>query len=124
MIRFINQIVMSVVQFFSRPVKFALEWLDRIDKTIRQHQTMKGMLMKRGMAISGLYTSLNDMGIGLKSCVAVYLLDLVGTLLQYKRGTVYRQELFWRMGKRPRRIEKASGCEIENVLKRFDSSLE
>ena len=29
-----------------------------------------------------------DMGMGLKSCVAVYLLELVRLLLQYKWGTI------------------------------------
>ena len=54
-IRFINQNVMSLIRFFSGPVKFTLGWLDRIDLTIRQHLTKQGMLMKRGMATSRLY---------------------------------------------------------------------
>ena len=45
--------------------------------TIRQHLTQQGMLMKRGMATSRLYTSPYDMGFGLKSYVGVYLLELV-----------------------------------------------
>ena len=31
-IHFINQNVMSVVRFFSGPVKFTLGWLDRMDR--------------------------------------------------------------------------------------------
>ena len=42
--------------------------------------------MKRGMATSRLYMKPDDMGMGLKSCVAVYLLELVSLLLQYKWG--------------------------------------
>ena len=49
-IQFINQNVMSVVQFYSGPVKFTLEWLDSMDKMVRQHVTKQGMPMKRGMA--------------------------------------------------------------------------
>ena len=53
-----------------------------------QHLTQQGLLMKRGMATSRLYMSPDDMGMGLKSCVAVgvYLLELVRLLLQYKWG--------------------------------------
>ena len=49
-IHFINQNIMSVVRFYSGPVKFTLGWLDRMDRLIRQHLTKKGMLMKRCMA--------------------------------------------------------------------------
>ena len=77
---------MSVVRFYSGHVKFALGWLDRIDMMIRQHLTSQGMLMKRGMATSHLYMSPDDMGMGLKSFVAVYLLEFVRLLLQYKWG--------------------------------------
>ena len=56
-IHFINQNVMSVVRFYSGPVKFTLGWLDRIDLVIRQHLTSQGLLMKRGMATSRLYMS-------------------------------------------------------------------
>ena len=64
------------------------------------------------------------MGVGLKSCVAVYLLELV-PLLQFKWGTIFRQEWFWRMEE----LTKMNGKgvwfrEIEKVLKRFDASLE
>ena len=83
-IHFINQNVMSVVRFYSGPVKFAIGRLDRMDKTIRKHVTQQGMLMKRGMATSRLYMSPDDMGMGLKSCVGVYLLELVRLLLKYK----------------------------------------
>ena len=85
-IQYVNQNVMRVVRFYSGPVKFTLGWLDRIDMMIRQHLTQQGMLMKRGMATSRLYMSQNDMGFGLKSCVAVYLLELVRLFLQYKWG--------------------------------------
>ena len=70
-VKFINQNMMSVIRFYSGPVKFTLGWLDRIDKMIRQRLTKVGTLMKRGMATSLLYTKPEDMG--LKSCVAVYL---------------------------------------------------
>ena len=93
-IHYINQNVMSVVRFYSGPVKFTLGWLDRVDKMIRQHLSTQGMLMKRGMATSRLYMKPDDMGMGLKSCVGVYLVELVRTLLQYKWGTIYRQEWF------------------------------
>ena len=45
-IQYVNQNVMSIVRFYSGPVKFTLRWLDRIDLTIRQHLTQQGMLMK------------------------------------------------------------------------------
>ena len=94
----VNQNIMFVVQFFSGPVKFTLVLLDRIDMMIRQHLTQQGTLMKRGMATSRLYMKPEDMGMGLKSSVAVYLLELVRLLLQYKWGTIFRQEWFggWR----------------------------
>ena len=41
---------MSVIRFFSGPVKFTLGWLDGIDKLIRKHLTEQGMSMKRGMS--------------------------------------------------------------------------
>ena len=87
---------MSVIRFFSGPIKFTLGWLDRVDRLIRQHLTQQGMLMKRGMATSRLYMSPDDMGMGLKSSVAVYQLESV-LLLLYKRGTIFRQEWFWKM---------------------------
>ena len=79
--------------------------------------------MKRGMATSHLYMKPDDMGFGLKSCVAVYLLELV-RLLQYKWGTIFRQEWFWRMEE----LTKRNGTEIwlreiEKVPKRFGASL-
>ena len=88
---------MSVVRFYSGPVKFTLGWLDRIDKLIRQHLTEQGLLMKRGMATSRLYMKPDDMGMGLRSTVAVYLMELVRILLQYKWGTIFRSEWFWTM---------------------------
>ena len=91
-IHFANQNIMSVVRFYSGPVKFTLRWLDRIDKLICQHLTSKGMVTKRGMATSRLYMSPDDMGMGLKSSVAVYLLELVRLLLQYKWGTIFRKD--------------------------------
>ena len=76
-VRYVNKNVMSVVRFFSGPVKFTLCWLDRTDRMIRQHLSQQGMLMKRGMATSRLYMKPDDMGMGLKSCVGVFLLELV-----------------------------------------------
>ena len=96
-IHYINQNVMNIVRFYRGPVKFTLGWLDRMDRMIRQHLTQQGLLMKRGMATSRLYMKPDDMGMGLKSCVAVYLLELVRLLLQYKWGTIFRQEWFWMM---------------------------
>ena len=87
-IHFINQNVKSVIRFYSGPVKYTIWWLDKIDKMIRQHLTNQGLLMKRGMATSRLYMRPDDMGMGLKSCVGVYLLELVRILLQYKWGTI------------------------------------
>ena len=52
-----NQNIMSIVRFYSGPVKFTLGWLDGVDRTIRQHLNNQGMLMKRGMATSRLYRS-------------------------------------------------------------------
>ena len=94
---YINQIVMSIVRFYSGPVKFTLGWLDRIDRLICQHLAQQGMLMKRGMATSRLYMKSDYMGMGLKSCVRVSLLELVRILLQYKWGTIFQSEWFWMM---------------------------
>ena len=83
------------------------------------------MLMKRGMATSRLYVKPDDMGMGLKSCLAVYLLELVRLLLQYKWGTIFRQEWFWRMEEITKRNGKGVWFrEVEKVLKRFGASLE
>ena len=124
-IQYVNQNVMSLVRFFSGPVKVTLGWLDGIDRMIRQHLTKQGMLMKRGMATSRLYMKRDDMGLGLKSCVGVYLLELVRLLLQYKWGTIFRQEWFWRMEELTKRNGKGVWFrEIEKVLRRFDASLE
>ena len=123
--QFINQNVMSVIQFYSGPVEFTIGWLDRIDKTIRKHLTSQGLLMKRGMATSRLYMKSEDMGFGLKSCVGVYLMELVRILLQYKWGTIFRQEWFWRMEELTKRNGKGMWLrEIGKVLKRFDASIE
>ena len=42
MIHFINQNLTSVVQFYSRPVKFTLGWLDGIDAMIRSISLING----------------------------------------------------------------------------------
>ena len=76
-IHFINQNIMSVIRFYSGPVKFTLGWLDRMNQTIRQHLTQQGMLMKRGMSTARLYMKPEDMGLGLKSAVGVFLLELI-----------------------------------------------
>ena len=116
---------MSVIRFYSGPVKFTLGWLDRIDKLIRQHLTGHWMLTKRGMTTSRLYMKPDDMGMGLKSCVGVYLLELVRILLQYKWGTIFRQEWFWRMEELTKRNGKGVWMrEIEKALRRFGVSLE
>ena len=65
------------------------------------------------------------MGLGLKSCVGVYLLELVRILLQFKWGTIFRSEWFWRMEELTKRNGKGVWMrEIEKALKRFDASLE
>ena len=65
------------------------------------------------------------MGMGLKSSVGVYLLELVRILLQYKWGTILRWEWFWRMEELTKWNGKGIWMrEIEKVLKRFDASLE
>ena len=64
-ITFVNKKIMGVIRFFSGPIKFTLGWLERMDRTIRQHPTQQGMLMKRGMARSRLYMKPDDMGMGL-----------------------------------------------------------
>ena len=107
----INQNVMSIVRFYSGPVKFTLGWLDWIDKMVRQHLTSQGMLMKRGMATSRLYMKPDDMGMCLNSCVGVYLVELVRLLLKYKWGTIFRHEWFWRMEELMKRNGKGSGSE-------------
>ena len=69
--------------------------------------------------------SLDDMGFGLKSSVSVYLLELVRLLLQYKWGTIFRQEWFWRMEELTKRNGKGAWVrEIEKTLKIFGASLE
>ena len=109
---------MSVIRFYSGPVKFTLGWLDRIDTMIRRHMTKQGTLMKRGMATSRLYMGPGDLGMGLKSCVGVYLLELVRILLQYKWGNIFRSEWFWRMEEITKRNGKGVWFwEIEKGLK-------
>ena len=67
----------------------------------------------------------DDMGLGLKSIVAIYLLELLRLLLQYKWGPIFRQEWFWRMEELTKRNGKGVWLrEIEKALKRFDGSLE
>ena len=81
--------------------------------------------MKSGMATSRLYMSPDDMGLGLKSCVGVYLLELVRILLQYKWGAIFRSEWFWMMEELTKMNGKGVWMrEIEKVLKRFGGSLE
>ena len=83
------------------------------------------MLMKRGMATSRLYMSPDDMGMRLKSSVGVYLLELVRILLQYKWGTIFRSEWFWRMEELIKRNGKGVWLwDIEKVMNRFEVSLE
>ena len=124
-INYINRNAMSIVRFYSGPVRFTLGWLDGIDKMVRQHLTQQGMLMKRGMTTSSLYMKPDDMGLGLNGRVGVCLLELVRLLIQFKRGTIFRQEWFWRMEELTKRNGKGVWLrEIEKVLKRFDASLE
>ena len=87
-----------------------------MDKMIRQHLTQQGMLIKRGMATSRLYMMPDDMGMGLKSCVAVNMLELVRLLLRYKWGTIFRQEWFWRMEELTK--EKLQGCLVQRDRER------
>ena len=58
-------------------------------------------------------------GFGMKSRVGVYLLELV-RLIQYKWGTIFRHEWFWRMEELTERNGKGIWLrKIENVLKCF-----
>ena len=109
-IHFVNQNIMSVVRFLSGKDKFTLGWLDRND-LIRQHLTQQGMLMKHSMATSRRYMKPNDMGMGLKSCVGVYLVELVRILLQYngEPSSDRSGSGGWRSS--PRDRAKVSGCE-------------
>ena len=67
----------------------------------------------------------DDIGFGLKICIAVYLVELVRRLLQYKWGTIFRHEWFWRMEELTELNGKGMWLrEVEKVLKRFDASLE
>ena len=77
---------MSVIRFYRGSVKFTLGWLDRLGQMIRQHLTNQGMLMKREMVTNRLYMKPDDMGIGLRSRVAVYILEPVRILLLCKWG--------------------------------------
>ena len=61
---FVNKNIVSVVRFYSGPVKLTIGWLNHVDMMIRQHVTSQGMLMKRGMATSRLYMKPDDMGMG------------------------------------------------------------
>ena len=57
--------------------------------------------------------------------MAVYLVELVRILLQYKWGTIFRHEWFWRMKELTKRNGKGIWIrEIEKGLKRFDASLQ
>ena len=47
--------------------------------------------MKRGMETAPIFIKPDDMSLGLKNCVGVYLLELV-RLLQYKWGTIFPSE--------------------------------
>ena len=87
---------MSVVRFFSGPVKFTIGRHDHVDRLIRQHMTSQGVLMKREMATRRLYLKPDDTGMGLKICVDVFHVELARTL-QYKWGTIFLQELLWSM---------------------------
>ena len=61
----------------------------------------------------------------MKGCVGVYLVELVRILLQYKLGTIFRPEWFWRMEEFMKRNGKGAWLrEIEKVLRRFNASLE
>ena len=66
----------------------------------------------------------DDMGLGLKSCVVGYLLELGILLPMYKWG-FFRRGWFWIMEQMTKRNGKGILLrEIEKVLKRFVTSLE
>ena len=46
-VQYVNQITVSVVQFYCGPVKFTLGWLDRIDVLISQHDPARNTDEKR-----------------------------------------------------------------------------
>ena len=55
----------------------------------------------------------------------MYLIELMRLFLQYKWGTIFRQEWFWRMEEMTKRNGKGIWFrEIEKILKRFGASLE
>ena len=63
--------------------------------------------------------------LGLKSSVGVYLPELVRLLLQYKWGTIFRRDWFWKMEELTKRNGKGIWLrEIEKTIKRFNASLE
>ena len=67
----------------------------------------------------------DDMGLGLKCCVAVYLLELIRLIIQYKWGAIFKSEWFWRMEEMTKKNGKGIWTrEIEKVLRRFETPLE
>ena len=49
-------------------------------------ETETSIMLVDWSALSRLYMKPDDMGMGLKSCISVFLLELVRILLQYKWG--------------------------------------
>ena len=79
-IHFINKSVMGVVRFDSGPVKSILGWLDRIEDDPQAPDQPRGADERDGNK-PPLHEA-RGLGMGLKSRVGVYLLELV-RLLQY-----------------------------------------
>ena len=52
-VRYVNKNIVSIVRFYSGPVRFTIGWLDGIDKMIRQHLTHQWALMKRAWRQAG-----------------------------------------------------------------------
>ena len=78
-------------------------------------------MLKRRMSASRLFTSPNSIDITIS--VGVDLLELVRLLIKFKWGTIFLQELLWRMDG----ITKRNGIgvldrEIEKVMKRIGAS--
>ena len=99
----LNQNTMGVVRFFSGPVKFTLGWLDRIYKLIRQHLTKPRDADEARHGDKPPLHEARGHSLRIEELLAVYLVELVRLLLQYKWGTIFRQEWFWRMDRSSKR---------------------
>ena len=110
--------IVELILFSSQSFSFGR--LDRVD-TLFRHHIKKKVMLKRRMSASRLFTSPNSIDITIS--VGVDLLELVRLLIKFKWGTIFLQELLWRMDG----ITKRNGIgvldrEIEKVMKMFGAS--